>query len=316
MRACQGLRVGLLWLALLGGPAFTTAHAEPVVTGLSCETLLRSGPEATRIDIVFCGDGYQKSQRKELKSDVEALLTELWAISPYKELKSEFNVHLVYLDAPPGPRIDGKRSGDFLLGSHKRAGEASDLVHLRYPQRVSAVVANAPACDVSIVVTRMEGRSHSGQPMVISRGYRLVLAHEMGHFLGQLGDEYTSSQLTSDRERHPFPKSGDLPHANLTLAGYIDPSTPDTIRKTSKWKHFLDLPDGDLVSAYQGGYYRVMDVWRPTNACIMGMSKYSLFCPVCHEQLYRSVLEKNGKTFEHDRYHREFPLKLWRSRRL
>jgi hypothetical protein len=298
-----------LWATLTSVPVV----AEPVLKGLTVESVLRSGPSAEKIDLVFCGDGYLQSERKGFRGDVDALLAELWAISPYKELKSEFNVHLVYLDAPTGPRIQGKRTGEFLLGSFKRPEESSDLVHLRYPQRVDAVTANAPACDLPIVVTRMEGRSHSGKHVVVSRKAKLVLAHELGHRLAALGDEYTSSSLLADRDNRPLPGKGDLPNVNLTLSAFIDPTTPQTIKRTAKWKHFLELPDGDVVSAYQGGYYRVVDVWRPTNRCVMSEGRYPDFCPVCHEHLYRSILERNAKSFHHDSYHRDYPLRLWRS---
>ena len=301
--------VTLLWAVLTLSPV----AAEPVLTGLAVETLLKSGPLGEKIDLVFCGDGYMKSERKVLKSDVDALLVEFWAISPYKELKAEFNVHLVYLDAPAGERSEGKRTGQFLLGSSKRPNETSDLVHLKHPERVDAVTANAPACDVPIVVTRMEGRSHAGKHVVVTRKAKLVLAHELGHRLAALGDEYDSWNRLADRDNRPLPTSGDLPNVNLTLSAFIDPSTPETIKKTAKWKHFLELPDGDVVSAYQGGYYRVMDVWRPSKRCVMSEGRYPDFCPVCHEHLYRSILEKAAKPFDHDEYHRDYPLRLWRS---
>jgi hypothetical protein len=300
----------LLILLVLGGAA--VAQPQPTLTGLKVETLLDNGPPGQRIDLVFCGDGFRHSERAQLKASVSDLLGELWRVSPFGDLKWCFNVHLVYLDAPSGERVDGRRTGDFVLGSYKDSKEVTDLIRLRYPERVDKVVANAPACDVAIVVTRMDGRSHAGRHVLISEPHKTVLAHEFGHQLAQLGDEYNSASLLADRESRPLPREGDLPHVNLTLSAFIDPSTPQSIMKTAKWGHFLKLPDGDVVSAFQGGYYRVVDVWRPSGRCIMSESTYPYFCPVCHEHLYSSLVKQTGRAFDHDRYHRDYPLSRWK----
>lgn len=299
----------LFWLFSL------SVQANPVLTGLNVEVLLQNGPPSSKIDLVFCGDGFLKSERKLLKSSTQALLQELWTISPYRDLKSHFNVYLVYLDAPQGGWDErGQRVGQYLLGSHKRPGDPSNLVRLQHPERVDAVVANAPACDIPVVMTRMEGRSHAGRHVVISHEHSLILAHEFGHRLAELGDEYTSASLLADRDHRPLPEGKDLPYVNLTTNAFIDPSTPASIRKTAKWKAMMELPDGDVLSAYQGGYYRVMDVWRPFPLCIMGSTQYNAFCPVCHEQLYRSILAKAGQPFDAELYRREFPLRNWKVR--
>lgn len=304
--ASRWLSVGVWMLLTL------VSGADPVLTGLKVDTLLQNGPSNRKIDIVFCGDGYMGSQRKELRATVEAFLQALWMISPYKELKSEFNVYLVYLDAHPGDWIQGKRVGTFLLGSSKEGNDLSDVIRLKYPARAKAVVANAPACDVSIVVTKLEGRSHAGDPMVFTEKARQIFAHELGHRVGKLGDEYQSTSLLIDREQRPLPKKGDLNYPNLTLSAFIDPLSSASIKKTAKWGHLLDLPDGDVVSAYQGGYYREVGVWRPAARCLMAEIQYPDFCPVCHESLYQEILKRNGKSFDHDSYHRKFPLKGWR----
>lgn len=298
----------VLLLALLRAPL--AAEPAPVLTGLTVETILNSGPSSQKYDLVFCGDGYRKADRKKLKSAVTTMLGEIWATSPFKELKSEFNVHLVYLDAPAaGYGPDGRRVGAYLLGS-SRPENARGMVRLQHPERVWKVVGNAPGCDLPVVVTTLPGRSHAGRIVLIAGEKGSVLAHELGHAVGKLGDEYTSASMLEDRESAPLPTGGDLPYPNLTLTRYIDPATPATIKKTAKWGHFLDLPDSHVVSAFQGGFYRMVDVWRPSNTCIM-KSNFSGYCPVCHETLYRAILEKTGKTFDHNRYHREFPLSGW-----
>lgn len=136
-------------------------------------------------------------------------------------------------------------------------------------------------------------------------------AHELGHSLGGLGDEYESGGFLEDRESSQLP-SGDFACANLSREGFLDPTNRDTLRKTAKWGHFLDLPDSyPLVSAYQGGFYRTVGVWRPSFRCVMRDADSVIFCPVCHEEMVKAILKRCGERFDDAAYHRKYPLKSW-----
>lgn len=54
-------------------------------------------------------------------------------------------------------------------------------------------------------------------------------------------------------------------------------------------------------------------VFRPSYTCTMRDSRNSKFCPVCHEALTRRLYEICAMAFDHDAYHRRFPLKRWKS---
>jgi hypothetical protein len=130
--------------------------------------------------------------------------------------------------------------------------------------------------------------------------------------MADLGDEYDSDSKLADREDTTMP-SGDFRQANLTREGFIDPKSRETVKATAKWGHFLDLPDSyPLVSAYQGGFYRSVGVWRPSFRCVMRSSQGSSFCPVCHEEMVKAILALCQERFDHEAYHKRFPLKKWK----
>ncbi len=239
------------------------------------------------------------------------MLDRLFSVSPFKEYEKHFQAHLVYVDAKPGKGLSGSgRDVEFPFGSTFMAGR--DFVKLKDRYSAELAAQSAPARDIVIVMSRLTGRAHaSNQFILLTANDHYAVAHEMGHVLASLGDEYQSESKLLDRS--PLPRGRDFREPNLTLDDYIDPTSPDTIAKTAKWGHFLDLPDAyPLVSAYQGGAHHSIGVWRPSFRCAMEDSDLDSLCPVCHETLTREIFKKCRMRFDHDAYHRDFPLKNWR----
>ncbi|MBK6427565.1 MAG: hypothetical protein IPF82_15600 [Blastocatellia bacterium] len=102
-----------------------------------------------------------------------------------------------------------------------------------------------------------------------------TLAHEIGHAIGKLGDEYFEYDSAP-------PYSGNEPvFPNLT-------KTPD--RDALKWSRFVrsstSVPTADGssgVGAFEGAYYRRRGVYRPSHSCLM--RRYGPFCPVCTDAM-------------------------------
>ena len=266
-------------------------------------TVISNGPPAQKVDLVFTGDGYTANQLKELEKDARDAANSLFSYPLFKDYKNHFNVHVVHVAS-----LQDTTKIRYAYGS--RRNESQGLVLLDNKDKVWEVVAKAPACDVPIVISKVPGRAHASDIICLpGRSYE-PLAHELGHFIGNLGDEYDSNASLNDRRAAPSGR--DLSYPNLTLDNYIDPSNRDSIRKTAKWGHFLDLPGAfPLVSAYQGGNYQVVGVWRPTFACIMG-SDGAPFCPVCHYHMVKAIYATCGLNFDEAAYRRRHPLSQWR----
>lgn len=307
------MRKMLLGLLLAGLAVGVGAEGAFRYTNLPVRTLA----SGKKIDLVVVPDGYLAADlgtNRQFDKDARLMLEELWRVPPFSEYRQLFNVHLVDVESK-GSRQAGTL--EYAFGSTVTPGR--DLVRLERRQEVLTAAGNAPGADLVIVLTRMAGRATGGKvgstPVpVIPRDRYTSLAHELGHSLADLGDEYESGSKLADRDARPLSAySADVPYPNLTLDAYIDATSRDAIRRTAKWGHFLDLPGSDpLVSAYQGGLYNTVGVWRPSYRCVMRSSRGASFCPVCHEELTRKLYAMAGETFDHDDYHRRHPLKNWK----
>lgn len=287
----------------------SSAWAEPQFKydNLRTKTVQKGGA----IHLVVLGDGYLKKDEGLFEQDATRALNRLWSVSPFKELRNCFSVHLVYVESLRGTGSGNAagRSTLFAFGSEESSG---NHVSIKGQAEVRKAAANAPKADVIILLTTLTGRAHGqGNLVVLTTNGHDAVAHEMGHSVGDLGDEYDSSQHLNDRR--PIPSGRDLVPANLTTSEFIDPTDQKTIAKTAKWGHFLELPGAfPLVSAYQGGYYRSVDVWRPSYRCVMRSSQEGSYCPVCHEEMTRKIMTAAGQRFDDKAYHKRFPLTNWR----
>lgn len=306
--------VTLLLGSLLAAPEFR-------YTGLRCNTIQSSGPGARKIDLVIVGDGYSGSDLNRggaFEKDARGMLSMLWQVSPFGDYKDRFNVHLIPVESHTSRRVQNQSPDLFAFGS---TVVSRDVVRLERRSEVLTAARNAPDMDIVVTLTTLSGRATGGKLQdgrrtlpapILTRDRFGALAHELGHSMADLGDEYDSDSKLADREDSTMP-SGDFRQANLTRDGYIDPKNRETVRATAKWGHFLDLPDSyPLVSAYQGGYYRSVGVWRASFRCVMRSSQGSSFCPVCHEEMVKAILALCGESFDHDAYHKRFPLKKWK----
>ncbi len=84
----------------------------------------------------------------------------------------------------------------------------------------------------------------------------LIGAHELGHSIGHLADEYQYAGYGA----YPYAEEPD--QANLTLLR--DPGT-------TKWYRWLGAqdPTGSVVGTYEGGGYYETGIYRPTETSIM-----------------------------------------------
>lgn len=289
--------LSLLALTVAASAAPNFDYDRPVV-----KTILNNGSPRSKVDLVFLSDGYTPRQSKDFEKDVRDAADSLFRYPFFKDYKSYFNVHSAFV-----PSVQETTRISYAFGSER--DDYQGLVVVSNEGAVRQVSARAPACDVPIVISTMLGRAHAGHIIVLPSRSFDPLAHELGHVIGHLGDEYSSNSSLNDRTSLNS-GGGDLAYPNLTTK--VDPSNEKTIRQTAKWGHFLDLKGAfPLVSAFQGGYHHEIGVWRPSFSCIM-REDGAPFCPVCHEEMVKGVYQICGLRFDDAAYHRKHPLSQWR----
>lgn len=97
----------------------------------------------------------------------------------------------------------------------------------------------------------------------------LVGAHEVGHSLGELGDEY--DYCGPGYEQYCTYTKGEPKEPNLTTygrAGYGEAYLQANHVKWFRWLREAD-PTGGVVGLFEGGGYHGHGLWRPTETSIM-----------------------------------------------
>ena len=140
----------------------------------------------------------------------------------------------------------------------------------------------------------------------------LIAVHELGHSFAWLADEYEDVSL---QEKFKLPTDGkDVIAANATLPTFFDASSFAKLAGSVKWKHFLALPGAEKSKwVHEGGFYRSKGVFRPWARCLMlDLTSGQPFCPICAEEVARSIVQTCGDTWDDAAYHKQHPLVLWK----
>ena len=109
-----------------------------------------------------------------------------------------------------------------------------------------------------------------------------VVAHEMGHNVGLLADEYTEYQETY--------RGSETAARNVTLLN--DP-------RTIPWRHLIpagkeipSVPGSSGVGLFEGARYYTGGVYRPTEYCMMVSG--NRYCPVCTVEVEARLSDITG----------------------
>lgn len=162
--------------------------------GQGCRKIIDAGSSAQKADLVFVGDGYYTEQ--ELVPVVNALvdlggsaantrMEGLFSTPPFRNHKYKFNVWIV----PAQNRIS--RVEDTFVNNYGLIPDRGDAL---------GILAACPAVDYAVVVSRTDPYRSSCMWSSVPPFCRISLAreefpgrlvaHELGHGIGRLGDEY------------------------------------------------------------------------------------------------------------------------------
>jgi hypothetical protein len=199
----------------------------------------KSGDPSSKVDFLILGDGYTAAEQKKFEADARRLTAVMFATSPFKERRGDFNVWAlcppaaesgvsrpsagVYHDSPLGATYDAFGSERYVLTFDNRA--------------LRRVAAFAPYEFVEILVNN---RTYGGggifnlySTVAADNGYAdYVFVHEFGHQFAGLADEYYTSPVAyapaaSDRVEPWEPNATALlDPASLKWKDLVAPGTP------------------------------------------------------------------------------------------
>lgn len=257
--------------------------------------LQESGDPATKVDLVFSGEGYTRLEMPKLRRDARRMMEYLFSMEPYAGRRDDFNVWLVESWSEDSG-VDIPQDGDWkstVMDSGFDTFYEDRYLTVQDHRKIASVYSGAPFDAVFIIANESKyggGGIYNSYAMG-SSDHRLsdpVFIHEFGHSFAGLGDEYYDSSVAYDDEYYP--------------AG-IEPWEPNITNMTdfeSKWADMVaestPVPtpnDPDVwygtVGVFEGAGYMVHGCYRPYYECRMLNNTAPCFCPVCQRAISRMI---------------------------
>ena len=319
---CRSLALAafLVW----GGPV----GAQKEKDARDLRTFVDSGPRGRCVDVLIVGDGYDADEigsKGKFWNDALRPTARLLAVAPFATYRDRFNVHVLPVQSARSG-CDQARDKDEFDTALDCAFESlgSQVLVVGDVARLEQLVKASGQIDLVLVLanTRRRGAGGAVLPGIAVRGRPCpaiaVAADDLDSFwlaLRELGRGFAGLAYESDDAashlRYPLPVEGDVTAANATLARCVDASTPQKLRSTLKWKHFLALPGAQGCKwLHEGAFYRSTDVFRPWETCAM-RDPGKPFCPVCAEEVSKAILDACGARWNDKAWHEEHPLTDW-----
>ena len=226
-----------VWSMLVDPADRTIDAAAPPSPGPIVE-LMKNGDPASKVDLLILGDGYTASERPKFEKDAHRLVDLLFATSPFKERRQDFNVWGL---CPPAAESGVSRPS---TGKYRRSpvgasydAFGSERYVLTFDNRQFRDVASFAPYDVVEII--VNDRTYGGGGIfnlyatvaVDNQWAPYVFVHEFGHHFAGLADEYYTSQvayLSSDERPEPWEANATALHdpAALKWQDLITPGTP------------------------------------------------------------------------------------------
>jgi hypothetical protein len=200
--------------------------------------LMVNGPPSTKVDLLLLCDGYTAAQRGDFEKDAHRLLAVLFATSPFKERRSDFNVW--GLCAPSAVSGISRPS----TGIHRRSrvgatydAFGSERYILTFDNHSFRDVASFAPYDFVEILANGETYGGGGifglYATVAAKSLwaPYVFVHEFGHHFAGLADEYFTSEsalLPAQGRPEPWEPNATAVSelSKLKWKGLVTPGTP------------------------------------------------------------------------------------------
>jgi hypothetical protein len=285
--------VGWFIVLFLGGHFHAFSQA-------SITTILTNGPASNRLNIVVLSEGYTSAQLATFRSQATNLISALFSQPPFQEYQPYFNAFAISVpsnqsgsDHPNGPTFrDTYFNSTYDTLSDYIITIPPNFADTNYSHgqgKIDSLLQTfMPNCQLPVLLVNdltTGGSDGFDKTAITFQGISSpqILAHESGHVLANLGDEYT-----------------------LSFPGFPDTEEPNTTRETRpdfiKWKAWIDtnstpIPTpptaqySSVIGLFQGAHYHVTNWYRPKLNCTMN-SLGSPFCEVCSEALVLTIYKR------------------------
>jgi len=291
------------WCLLAAVILFALQAGAVAQTPATIDTLLETGSSSRRFDIVFISEGYTESELPTFRLHVAYAKDVLFSSEPFKEYQNYFNAHALSVASPESGSDHPSRGifkATYFNSSYESYGLEEALtippndrdpdIENGYGKAYRLLDQLFPNWDLLIFIVNdpVYGGWGDRRGVICSADYYIgeVIAHELGHSLADLGDEYSE----------PFP--GD-PEPVIEQPN----TTQETRRELIKWKAWIEdstpipTPNSSFYSGviglFEGARYQRKGWYRPKFRCRMNYLN-SPFCEVCTEALVKAICSRTG----------------------
>ncbi|HZI49638.1 MAG TPA: M64 family metallopeptidase, partial [Pyrinomonadaceae bacterium] len=281
-------KIATSFVLLLLIAATTRAAAGPV-------KIVDNGPDGSKLVFAILGDGYSADDQQKYQDDVANLIIEgLLGHDFYRDNRSAFNVYRVDLiskdsgvSAPEGAKntaLKLKFTDDWNTCYFESSTDTDKLIDKavagidKYPDYVLVIANEARYGGCHPGGNRLYATSGSGWQ---------VVAHEYGHGIGHLYDEYWPDDAephNSTQEINVLNCSTKLDKNQLSWRQFVSASLsipPMTVLKEG-------MDPLTTVGMFEGCDYSPSGIYRPAFTCRMKEIE-SPFCPVCQAFMRNAV---------------------------
>ena len=224
-------------------PADVLVHRESAMYADQVVAIHKSGDPATKVDLLLMGDGYTADEQEAFIAKAVELTEILFATSPFKERKDDFNVWAL---APPAAQSGVSRPStgifrDSPIGSTYDSFRSERYI-LTFDNKSMRRIASSTPYDFIEILTNSEVYGGGGIYGLFSTAAAnsewapYLFVHEFGHHFAGLADEYYTSSIA-----YELPEVITEPY-EPNITALLDP-------ENLKWKH-LATPNTPLPSSW------------------------------------------------------------------
>jgi PAS domain-containing protein len=217
--------------SLLVDPSDTAIDRSAPSQAFRVWPIMQNGHPSDKVDLLLLGDGYTEAEMEKWHKDARRLTETLFAVSPFKERRLDFNVWAI--DSPSEESGVARISDDVYRRSALRANYdafGSERYILTFDnKRLREVAAAAPYEFIEIIVNDRKyggGGIHNLYATVAADNQftPYVFVHEFGHHFAGLADEYYTSDVAYE-----------------DFAGKVEPWEPNATidPQATKWRDLL-----------------------------------------------------------------------------
>lgn len=202
------------------GSSETVGIETKVKENIKKKNLLVNGKDSENVVIGIFGDGYTKNEQDIFNNTVKELVEYIKSEEPFNKMKDKMNIYSANINSNESgvATYPTDEHDTFFKVSYNHGGSSRIMKPASCAQtkRVSNEIFGE--CDATIIIandSRYGGTAYLGPNVIVvpqHEEFRDIAFHEMGHILGELADEYWTSDsgaweapnMTQDKDSPPW----------------------------------------------------------------------------------------------------------------